>query len=80
MFTDEEVRKKGMDALMGTLGFIDSQRFISLIIKDSGDYTMLRRTLYDDMTADDVFKMASQYMKEHPLSPDTKARLENHKE
>ena len=56
----------------------DMRRFISLL-RDSRDYTLSRRQLYDDLTVDSVFESASAYMKEHPLSPETKARLEKYK-
>ena len=56
----------------------DMRRFISLL-RDSGDYTLSRRQLYDDITVDGVFESASAYMKEHPLNPETKARLEKYK-
>ena len=49
-------------------------------IKDSGDYTIARRELYDDLTVDEVFESASQYMEDHPLSPETQARLDAYKE
>ena len=54
------------------------RRFSSLL-RDSGDYTLSRRQRYDDLTVDGVFESASAYMKEHPLSPETKARLEKYK-
>ena len=44
------------------------------------DYTLARRKLYDDMTLDEIFENASNYMKEHPLSPETQARLTAYKE
>ena len=56
----------------------DMRRFISLL-RDSRDYTLSRRQLYDDLTVDSVFESAPAYMKEHPLSPETKARLEKYK-
>ena len=80
MYTDAEIRSIGMECLVKVLGIVDTERFISGIIRDGGDYTISRRKIYDDMTADDVFKMASEYMEEHPLSPEIKARLENYKE
>ena len=56
----------------------DMRRFISLL-RDSRDYTLSRRQLYDNLTVNEVFESASAYMKEHPLSPETKARLEKYK-
>ena len=79
MYTDAEIRSIGMASLVKALGIVDAERFISGFIRDSGDYTLSRRQLYDDITVDGVFESASAYMKEHPLSPETKARLEKYK-
>ena len=80
MYTDAEVRSIGMACLVKKLGKVDTERFISSFIKDSGDYTLARRALYDDLTVDEVFENASNYMDEHPLSPETQARLKAYKE
>ena len=79
MYTDAEVRDIGMACLVKKLGRVDAERFISGFIKDSGDYTLTRREMYDDLSVDEVFESASNYMKEHPLSPETRARLEAYK-
>ena len=79
VYTDAEIRAIGMDCLVKKLGIVDTERFISGFIRDSGDYTMARREMYDDLTVDEVFESASNYMKEHPLSPETQARLDAYK-
>jgi len=80
MYTDAELRSIGMACLVKKLGKVDTERFISSFIKDSGDHTLARRALYDDLTVDEVFENASNYMDEHPLSPETQARLKAYKE
>ena len=75
MYTDQEIREIGMDSLVKALGVVDTERFISGIIRDGGDYTLSRRKLYDNLTLEEVFENADAYMKEHPLSGETKARL-----
>ncbi len=79
MYTDAEIRSIGMAHLVKKLGKVDTERFISGFIKDSGNYTLARRELYDDLTLDEVFESASDYMREHPLCPETKARLDAYK-
>ncbi|AMH95433.1 hypothetical protein AR505_1718 [methanogenic archaeon ISO4-H5] len=79
MYTDAEMRSIGMASLVKALGIVDAERIISGFIRDSGDYTLSRRRLYDDLTVDEVFESASAYMKEHPLSPETKACLEKYR-
>ena len=79
MYTDAEIRSIGMASLVKALGIVDAERFISDFIRDGGDYTLSRRQLYDNLTVDEVFESASAYMKEHPLSPETRARLEKYR-
>lgn len=45
-------------------------------VEDIGDYTLFRRQMFDDMTLEEVLENTSEYMKTHPLSTDTKTRLE----
>ena len=76
MYTDAEVRSIGMASLVKALGPVDAERFITNIIRDGGDYTLSRRQMFDDMTLEEVLENTSEYMKTHPLSAETKARLE----
>ena len=80
MYTDAEIKSIGMASLVKALGRVDAERFISNIIRDSGDYTTSRRMLFDDLSMEDVFESASAYMKDNPLSPETRERLEKFKE
>ena len=64
-----------MNSLVNSLGIVDAERFISGIMRDRGDYTTLRRQLFDDLSLEDVFKNAEGYMAEHPFDPETESRL-----
>ncbi len=79
MYTESEIRAIGMECLSKKLGTVGMERFISDFIRNSGDYTLSRRELFDDMTVDEVLESADRYMKENPLDPDTLARLEAYK-
>ena len=46
----------------------------------TGDYTLDRKELYDDLTVDEVFESASSYMKDHPLDQETQACLDAYRE
>ncbi len=46
--TDSAVRNDGMDALLKTLGKVDAERFISLIIKEPFDYTKWQSNIFSD--------------------------------
>jgi hypothetical protein len=39
MLTNIEIKKKGLKALVNSLGDVDAEKFISLIIKEPFDYT-----------------------------------------
>jgi len=61
MKTDSVIRLEAMDALMATLGPVDVERFISMIKRDTFDYTEWRRDQWNDMTLDEIFDKATEY-------------------
>ncbi|MBR6214573.1 MAG: hypothetical protein IKQ67_08040 [Candidatus Methanomethylophilaceae archaeon] len=73
--SDEEVYHIGMELLFDRLGFIDAQRFLVYVKRNAGDYTLERREIFDNLTTEEIMEDASNYMREHPLSPETQARL-----
>lgn len=48
MRTDTIVKQEGIDALISKLGYVDAERFIVLITKESFDYTKWREQALDD--------------------------------
>jgi len=54
MMTDTEIRIKGADALRSSLGMVEAERFISLILRDPFDYTKWRQDLFEDSTIEEV--------------------------
>ena len=44
MRTDSALRYEGMNALSRTLGAVDTERFISMVKRDTFDYTEWRRS------------------------------------
>ena len=67
MNTDSENAARCMDILVKTVGIVDAQRFIAYINRESGDYTIARRAIFDYMTVDDVFKMAEEDAEDNPF-------------
>ena len=63
MKTDSVLQYEAMDVLMRTFGPVDAERFISMIKRDTFDYTEWRRGLWNDMTIEEVFEEASEYEK-----------------
>ena len=63
MRTDSTLRYEAMDVLMRTFGPVDAERFISMIKRDTFDYTEWRCGLWNDMTIEEVFAEATEYEK-----------------
>jgi len=64
MRTDSVLRYEAMGALMQTLGPVDTERFISMIKRDTFDYTEWRRSAWNDMTIEEVYREAAAQSKE----------------
>ena len=48
MITDTEIKIKGLEALINTLGEVEAERFISLIMREPFDYTKWQKNLWVD--------------------------------
>jgi hypothetical protein len=58
MITDTEIRLKGLRALTASLGDIEAERFISLILREPFDYTKWRQGLDEDLSIEKISKKA----------------------
>ena len=67
MNSTAEVMKLGMDCLIENLGVTDTERFISTLLREKGDYTLWRRRYFEDMDLDSLLKASAEYAKEHPF-------------
>jgi hypothetical protein len=63
MRTDGALRYEAIDALIKTLGEVDTERFISMIKRDTFNYTEWRRGLWNDMTIEEIYAEASAHSK-----------------
>ena len=61
MRTDSALRYEAMDALMRTLGIVDAERFVSMMKRDTFDYTEWRRSQWNDMSIDEIFTAAKRH-------------------
>lgn len=59
--TDTEIRVNGMAALIASLGEVQAERFISLILREPFDYTQWRAKLWEDTSLKDLSGMAMDY-------------------
>ena len=54
--TDEEVRDRGLDALRRALGVLGALRFLRLLDRGKGDYSVERHLWLDGLSLDDILR------------------------
>ena len=57
MRTDNIVRVEAMNALIAALGAIDAERFISMVKRDTFDYTEWQQKLWDGLSIEEIHTM-----------------------
>ena len=65
--TDAEVMRLGMDCLEKNLGIIDTERFISGLLRERFDYTEWRKKYIADVDLETFLNEAAEYDKAHPF-------------
>jgi hypothetical protein len=63
VMNDTVLSQNVVKCLIKNFGVIDTERFISLVIKEPFDYTEWQRDLFADMTVDELFTAASEWKK-----------------
>lgn len=63
-----EIMNRGMECLTRTLGVIDAEQFISIIIREKFDYTKWQRSYFDAYTPGEFHQSALEYAKTHPYT------------
>ena len=61
MMADTVLKRKGMDILSRNLGLVDTERFISLILREPFDYTEWQQDLYKDVTLEDFYNNVKEF-------------------
>ena len=59
--TAAEVNAAGLDALIRALGVADAARFLQQYGPGFGDYTAEREALLEDLSAEDVLRLAREH-------------------
>jgi hypothetical protein len=59
--TDSVLRLEAMDALIVKLGAVDAERFISMVKRDTFDYTEWQRGLWKDRTIEEIHAAAAAF-------------------
>ncbi len=57
-----------MKCLLEKLGVVETEQFISSIIREKFDYTTWQRQRFDDMSLDEINDAAIDYEKDHPIN------------
>jgi len=58
MITDTEIKAEGVRVLVGALGDVQAEKFISLIMREQVDYIKWQRALWPEKNLDEISKAA----------------------
>lgn len=61
MITDTEIKLKGLRALLASLGPVETERFIALLLREPFDYTAWQRSLLVDASVDEISGAAMRH-------------------
>jgi len=64
MTAEMNLRNEGMKVLINSLGNVEAERFISLIIREPFDYTEWQRDLFNDMSVKELSNNAMKAQKQ----------------
>ena len=63
MMTDTTLKTEGMRILAENFGWVEAERFISLMMREPFDYTEWQRNLYKDVPLEDFLNKAMEFRK-----------------
>ncbi|MCM1062208.1 MAG: hypothetical protein NC452_18240 [Eubacterium sp.] len=61
------IMEDAMNCLIGKLGIVETEVFISNIIREPFDYTKWQHEKFDDVSLDDFCNQAVEYCKSNPV-------------
>ncbi len=61
MRSDSLIKNDGLQILSQQLGIVEAERFITLIRRESFNYTVWQRSLFEGVPLDDLLKNAAEY-------------------
>ena len=67
-----EIMKKGMDCLIQNLGIIETEQFISVIIREQFDYTKWQREYFDQIPKEELKEDIVSFVNSHPYQGNAK--------
>ena len=63
MMNDTLLSQSVIKCLIANFGVVQTERFISLVIKEPFDYTEWQRSLFSEMSVEDIFNAATSWEK-----------------
>ena len=67
MNSTAEIIDVGMSCLIEKLGVVNTEYFISTLVREKTDYTKWRQQYFGDLSIDAFLNAAAAYDKEHPF-------------
>ena len=64
-----DIMDKGMNCLLENLGTIETERFISVLIREKFDYTKWRREYFGNASVKELNDKATNYAQNHSFQP-----------
>jgi hypothetical protein len=61
MKTDTEIRSDGVKALTDSLGEVQAERFVSLMLREPFDYTLWQKSLFPEKSIQEISKAAMEF-------------------
>jgi len=68
MRTDNVIRLEAMNALLNVLGSVDAERFISMVKRDTFDYTEWQRKLWEGKSIEEIHELATEHERVESLA------------
>lgn len=65
MRTDTVIKHEGFKALFGKLDIVEAERFIALLNREKFDYTEWRKSLFEEMTIEELSERAMDSFKKN---------------
>ena len=62
-----EIMDIGINYLLEKLGTVDTERFISVIIREKSDYTKWRQQYFADIDSEEFYRASKEYGEMNPL-------------
>ena len=67
MTSDSEILNAGFSCLLDAIGEIETERFVSILLRERADYTKWRQKYFNDATVEDFNAAAVEFAKACPF-------------